>query len=86
MNVPTSPSSKTACTWLARIFAWLFGRMLAQRVDAVFAEHQRLIAGDVLQPGQVIAEDVLVVQINVEADEIDAPRVANIRSWDNWRT
>ena len=53
--------------------------MLAMRVDAIFAQHQRLIAGDVLQPGQIIPENILVVQIDVEADEIDAPRVEIFR-------
>ena len=37
------------------------------------------------KPGQIIAENTLLVQIDVEANEIDALRVADIRSSENSR-
>ena len=43
---------------------------LAERIDAEFGQHQRLVDGDIVQPGDVPAEGGLIVQIDVEADEI----------------
>ena len=44
------------------------------RVHAVLPQQQRHVAGDALEAGQVVAEGRLVVQVDVEADEVDRPR------------
>ncbi len=59
-------------------FAFL-GLALAQAVHANFTQDQRLGVGDHLQAGQVILEGPLLVQIDVEADEIDVLRVQKLR-------
>jgi hypothetical protein len=48
----------------------LLGRAVAQRVDAEFGQYQRLVDRQVVQPGDIAAEGILVVQIDVEAQEI----------------
>ena len=53
----------------------LLAGALAEGVHAVFAQDQRLFAGDVLQARQVIAKDFLVVQVHVETDEVDPARL-----------
>ena len=44
---------------------------LAQRVHPEFRQHQRLAAGDALEPVEIIGERPRFVEIDVEADEID---------------
>src|SRR5205814_3300553 len=49
-----------------------FARLaFAEGVDAEFAEHQRLGVREGLEPRQVILKRLALVQINVEANEID---------------
>src|SRR5205085_8803449 len=55
---------------LPRQDAPLFLLPLAERIDAEFGQHQRLVERDIVEPRNVSAEGGLVVQIDVEADEI----------------
>src|SRR6185437_12285718 len=43
---------------------------LAHRIDAELGENERAIDGEVVQPRDVAAKGVLVMQIDVEAEEI----------------
>src|SRR5204863_3076368 len=54
-------------------------RAFADRIDAELGEHQRLVLGEILQPREVAAKRTLLVQIDVEADEIDAVDVEVLR-------
>ena len=52
----------------------LFLFAMADRVHPEFAQHERLFFREILQAEQVTFEVALVVQVNVEAVEIDVLR------------
>ena len=75
MPRPTWPARNSACS----IFA------VPQRVHAQLAEHQRLVADQVLQPEQVAAERLPVVQVDVERGEVEERQVEVLGRRDSWR-
>ncbi len=52
---------------------------LAQAVHPEFSQHQRFGIGNHLQTGEVILEGALLVQIDIEANEIDVLRAQKLR-------
>ena len=52
---------------------------MADRVHPELAEHERLFFREILQAEQVLFEVALVVQVNVEAVEIDVLREEILR-------
>ena len=52
---------------------------MADRIHAEFAQHERPIFREILQAKQVALEVALVVQVNVEAEEIDVLRKEKFR-------
>src|ERR1051325_3760390 len=53
----------------------------AQGIDAEFAEHKRLGLGKHLEPGEIIAEGLLVMEVDIEAEEVGAAGAKKFRGW-----
>ena len=50
----------------------------AKRIDAGFAQEERLGFGQHLQAGEIILKGKLLMQIDVETDEVDAMRAQEL--------
>ena len=73
-NAPASPISR-ASAQVAGQELGLLQLAVPQRVHAQLAEHERLVADEVLQPEQVAAERLAVVQVDVERGEVEERQV-----------
>ena len=62
-----------------RVRLFLFA--MAKTVEAEFPEQQRALAHYVVKVGDVVAQALLVFQINVEANQIDEIQLEIFRRW-----
>ena len=78
--MPAQPAANAASICAATA-ARLAVDALAQAVGAQLGEHQRLLAGQVLEPREVAAELRRVLQVDVERDKVDErqPQVLGAR-------
>ena len=77
-TAPASPPRNAAFDLPLQHFR-LAGLAFAQRVDAEFAQQQRLGFGQHLQAREVVLERLPLVQIDVEAEEVHALRAQKFR-------
>ena len=77
-NVPAQPAAKAVRTCQSSARAWA-SSLLRSAVEAGLGDHERAVAGDVLQPRQVGLELRPGLEEDVEADEVEERELRGIR-------